>query len=176
MIYISLLRGVNVGGRKILMKEVNQLYESLNFKQVKSYIQSGNIIFESSNYVIEELEEEIEGKLYENYGIHIPIFIRTLDEFEKIIDNNPFPDENLKNVYITFLKDIPENLPVNLIKDKKDVFDKFLISEREIYLFLQQGYGRTKLSNNFFENKLKLPATTRNWRTVTRLYKLAKDL
>ena len=84
--YISLLRGVNVGGRKILMDELKQLYESLNYKQVKTYIQSGNIIFESPNQEKKELEEEIEGKLYENYGFHIPIFIRTVEEFKKIIE------------------------------------------------------------------------------------------
>ena len=174
--YISLLRGVNVGGRKILMTELKQLYESLKFKRVKSYIQSGNIIFRSSNPEIKALEEEIESKLLENYDFQIPIFIRTITELNKIIESNPFTDDDLKNIYITFLKDKPINVPVNLIEDRKDASEKFLINQREIYLFLPNGYGRTKISNNFFESKLKLPATTRNWRTVTQLYNLAKDL
>jgi len=173
--YISLLRGVNVGGRKILMDELKQLYESLNYKQVKTYIQSGNIIFESPNQEKKELEEEIEGKLYENYGFHIPIFIRTVEEFKKIIENNPFRDD-LKKVYIIFLKEIPVDFPVELIDERKDKSEKFQINEREIYLFLPFGYGRTKISNNFFESNLKLRATTRNWRTVNQLYDLAKDL
>jgi uncharacterized protein (DUF1697 family) len=176
MVYISLLRGVNVGGRKMLMAELKELYESLKFRQVTSYIQSGNIIFKSSNQKVEELEKEIEGELYENYDFQVPIFIRKVNEFKKIIEDNPFSKEDLTKVYITFLKRKPENLSVNLIDDRKDESEKFQIREREIYLFLPQGYGRTKISNNFFENRFKLKATTRNWRTVNRLYKLAKDL
>lgn len=175
-VYISLLRGVNVGGRKIPMNELKQLYESLNFNKVKSYIQSGNLIFESPRREIKELEKEIEEKLEDNYDFPIHIFIRTTDELDEIIKNNPFANETLKNIHITFLKETPEDIPVDLINERKDPSEKFITKEREIYLFLPRGYGRTKLSNNFFESKLKIKATTRNWRTVNQLYKLAKDL
>ena len=174
-VYISLLRGVNVGGLKILMSDLKKLYESLNYGQVRSYIQSGNLIFESSNENIKELEGEIEAKLENKYGLLIPVFIRTVDEFKNILGNNSFPEADKKNVYVTFLKEMPEDFPFDIINDKKDESERYHLIEREIYLFLPHGYGRTKISNNFFENKLKLPATTRTWKTVNRLHELAKS-
>lgn len=175
-VYISLLRGVNVGGRKILMSDLKKIYLSLNYGQVKSYIQTGNLIFKSPTRETNELETEIEGKLLDKYGFSVPIFIRTVEEFEKILKNNLFSGVDIKKIYVTFLKEIPENIPINIINNRKDDLERYHIKEREIYLFLPHGYARTKISNNFFESKLQLPATTRNWATVNRLYGLAKDL
>ncbi len=171
--YISLLRGVNVGGHKIVMQDLKELYESLNFKRVKTYIQSGNVVF-SSNNPNEELKEEIEEAIENVFGLKIPIFIRTKDELQRIIEHNPFPEEESNKIYITFLSDTPVNIPVKEIDEIKEEVEKYYISHKEIYLFLPHGYGRTKLSTNFFENKLMVSATTRNWRTVNKLFDLAK--
>ncbi|HTX61683.1 MAG TPA: DUF1697 domain-containing protein, partial [Methanobacterium sp.] len=136
---------------------------------------SGNIIFQSPQENITVLEELIERKIEEKYDFHVPIIIRTVDELKEIIINNPFTGKEFKNIYTTFLKDKPVKLPLKQIDDRKDESEEFYFRGREIYLFLPHGYGRTKISNNFFESKLKLPATTRNWRTVNKLHELAKD-
>ena len=172
--YISLLRGINVGGHKIAMPQLKELYQSLNFKHVKTYIQSGNVLFETSGVPVEKLKEEIEVEIEKTFNLQVPVFILTIEELKMIIENNPFPDENPRKIHVTFLSEPPVERPVEEINGIKDGSEKFLIAKKEIYLFLPQGYGRTKLSNTFFERKLNLSATTRNWRTVNKLYELAK--
>ncbi len=174
-IYISLLRGVNVGGHKIKMQELKDLFESLNLKKVKTYIQSGNVIFESSK-PLQNIKEKIEGEIIKSFGFEVPIFIWNLTEFDNIIKNNPYYDEDLDELYVTFLSNKPVNVPVNEINKKADKSEKFQITEKEIYLILPNGYGRTKLNTNYFEKKLKLFATTRNWKTINKLYALANDV
>lgn len=174
-IYISLLRGVNVGGRKIIMNKLKKLYESLKFSDVKTYIQSGNVIFKSSNNSSKELEEMIENRIREVFDFHIPIFIRTTPEFESIINNNPFPREDPKKIYVTFLRDTPVSTDLKEINTIKDESEKCLLNDKELYLLLPHGYGRTRLSNNLVEKKLQVLTTTRNWRTVNKLYELAHN-
>lgn len=171
--YISLLRGVNVGGRKILMNDLKTLYESLKFNSVKTYIQSGNVIFNSSNSSSIELEKIIEKEIKKVFDLQVPIIIRTQNDFKSIIDNNPFHDEDPKGIYITFLSDTVKNNYLKEIKLMKDGSEKIFMYGKEIYLLLPGGYGRTKLTNNLFEKKLRISATTRNWRTVNMLYELA---
>jgi uncharacterized protein (DUF1697 family) len=178
--YISMLRGINVGRhKKVKMKDLKDLYQSLNLNDVKTYIQSGNVVFQSPDSTPSKLKEEIENKIKEVFGFDVPVFIRSKEEFQKIIEDNPFKKEDIKHLHVTFLSDPLTEKPVkekliqeiNKIKDKSEDLS---ISDDEIYLYLPNGYGRTKLSNDFFEKKLKVSATTRNWRTVNKLLDIAK--
>ena len=174
--YLSILRGVNVGGHKrIRMAELKELYESLNLGYVKTFIQSGNVVFQYKDMDPLELAAKIKNKIKEVFGFDVAVFIRTKEEFQKIIEKNPFKDDEVNKLYVTFLSEKPITLPITEIERIKDESEKFIISGKEIYLFIPNGYGRTKLSNDFFEKKLEVSATTRNWKTVNKLFEIADN-
>jgi uncharacterized protein (DUF1697 family) len=171
--YISFLRGINIGGNKIVkMEDLRGVYESLKFEEVKTYGMSGNVIFTSSESKPEVLVRKIEGKLKEVLGFEVAVLIRTKDEVEEIIKNNPFSKlskEEMSRVAISLLSDI---LSVNVreeIDRIKDNSEKYFIRGKEIYMFFPNGYGRTKLNTNFFEKKLKVRTTARTLNVINKL-------
>ena len=173
MKYIVLLRGINVGGKnKIKMSELKNMFESINYKNVKTYIQSGNVSFEYDSTNITNLSNQIEKKIIETFGFSVKTVIRTEEEFKNIVDNNPFVNElniELDKLYVTFMLDIPNPNLLSLLDIKKEINEKFLINSREIYLYCPNGYGRTKLNNGMFEKKLMVTSTTRNWKTINNI-------
>jgi uncharacterized protein (DUF1697 family) len=177
-----MLRGINVGRTKrVKMDELKELYNSLNFKDVKTYIQSGNVIFQFKNIDTNELKIKIENKLKESIGFDVPVVIRTKEELEKIINENPLKKQDFNHTYITFLSNIPSkklfnDIKINIDSKMKNKNDKIIIHPKEVYLFLPDGYGRTKLNNNFFEKELKVTSTTRNFKTVKKLLNIADSL
>lgn len=176
-VFLSILRGINVSGhKKISMTDLKVLYEELNFKNVITFIQSGNVVFESTTE--KGLVKKIEQKISETYNFDVPVILRTLDEMERLLKENQFVKEkniDITKLHITYLSEIPTD--ENLAKVKKYNFepDRFYISGKEVYIYCPDGYGRTKLTNNFFENKLKVSATTRNWKTSNELLKIMKS-
>ena len=176
---ISILRGINVSGqKKILMKDLKALYEELNFKNVRTYVQSGNVIFDYDKIKTTILPQQIEEKILEKYGFHVSLIVRTVEEMEHILNNNPFLKKNkdeINRFYVTFLSEAPKQEYVAKTNELNFTPDKFIISGKEVYLLIPVSYGNTKLSNNFFENKLKVTATTRNWKTVNELVRIAKE-
>jgi uncharacterized protein (DUF1697 family) len=175
--FLSILRGINVSGqKKILMKDLKTLYEELKFKNVTTYIQSGNVIFESSSS--KNPAKKIEQKIVERYSFNVPVIMRTVDEIQTVLKKNPFLKErniDVEKLHVTFLTDIPKKELIDNIEGINYEPDKFILSGKEIYLYCPHGYGITKLNNNFFEHKLKTTATTRNWRTVNELFKIMKS-
>jgi len=173
----SMLRGINVSGQKTIpMAELKKLYESLGFKNVQTYIQSGNVIFTCPEKNVSLLKDKIEKKIQRAFGFEVLVFIRTPEDFKRVIDNTPFANKDIDRQYVTFLSEAPMQLPPDEINKAKDATEEFLISSKEIYLYCPNGYGRTKLSNGFFEKKLKVSATTRNWKTVLRLVEMASSV
>jgi uncharacterized protein (DUF1697 family) len=172
--YISILRGINVSGqKKIIMTDLVKLYEDLGFTDVKTYIQSGNVVFNSTKKVSNALlVKQIESKINEIYGFQVPVIIRTADDLAKIIASNPFKTESTENLYVTFLSNLPNSNHLEKLTELNYLPDEFIVIEKEIYLNVS-SYGTTKLSNSFFENKLKVTATTRNWNTVNKLLAIA---
>lgn len=174
--YISILRGINVGSSKrIKMEDLRNLYSRLNMQSVKTYIQSGNVVFNSDNSNSSLLKAKIEEEIRSSFGLDVKVIIRTKHEFKNLIKKCPFKEEDINHIYVTFL---PENPSENLIKainfdDIKNKTDKIFFNRKEIYIFLPGGYGRTKLNNNYFEKKLGMSATTRNWKTVNKLMDIA---
>jgi uncharacterized protein (DUF1697 family) len=176
--YISLLRGINVGGQKLIkMTELQALYESLKFAAVNTYIQSGNVVFKSKSNA-QKLELQIKTAIKREFGFDVIVIIREQDELKGIIDKNPFiaiPKIDVSRLYVTFLESTPDGkLAKELPLDKKNK-DEFKILGREIYLHCPSGYGKTVLSNTFFERRLKVTGTTRNWNTVNALYLMSKE-
>src|SRR5665213_722654 len=169
--FISILRGINVSGqKKILMADLKALYEGLHFIEVQTYIQSGNVVFKSDSKLSDiQLAQKIEKAIVAKYNFEVPVIIRSIEEWKKAIAQNPFTKEkniDLKKLHITFLSEITASENVETIKSTDYSPDQFLIKGKEIYLHTPGGYGNTKLSNIFFEKKLKVMATTRNWNTV----------
>jgi uncharacterized protein (DUF1697 family) len=173
--YIALLRGINVSGhRMIKMEELKNVLSELNFTNIRTYIQSGNIIFETEKTDSVSLEKQMGDKILSHFGFPVPVLIRTRAELENIHKNNPFlgkRSEPVDKLHVTFFPEKPD--PEHLKKIEGSLFlpDEFIVSGREAYLLCPNGYGRTKLTNQFFENKLKLTATTRNWKTLETLLK-----
>ena len=179
MKYISLLRGINVGGQKrIKMTDLVNIFESLGFKNVETYVQSGNVVFDYEPTDTKELAGQIENKISETYGFEVKTIIRTSDELENIIKNNPFvkePNIELDKLHVTFLLDIPESSTILSLSLNKEENEKFLIISREVYLYCPNGYGNTKLNNATFEIKLETVATTRNWKTINNLLEISRQ-
>jgi uncharacterized protein (DUF1697 family) len=170
-----MLLGINIRGhKKIKMEDLTELYASLGFKNVRSYIQSGNIIFDSPDPNALNLIHQIEEKIGNAFGFDVVVLIRIRNEIEKLVKNNPFAEKDKNKLYVTFLSDTPAKSTLSELSKVKSKPEDFLITGREIYLFCPNGYGRSKVTNNFFEKKLKLPATTRNWKTVNKLLELAQ--
>ena len=170
-----MLRGINVSGqKKISMIDLKKLFESLGFKNVRTYIQSGNVIFEDSSRDILKIRNKIEKKIKETFGFEVVIIIRTTKELLKIIENNPF-SKKVEGVYVSFLSNKSGEFDIKEINKFKDKSEEFVIFSKEVYFYCPNGYGRTKLNNNFFEKKLKVSATTRNWKTVNALCVMSKN-
>ncbi|HNB51237.1 MAG TPA: DUF1697 domain-containing protein [Anaerolineales bacterium] len=174
--YISLLRGINLGAHyKIKMPDLTALYESLGLTNVQTYVQSGNVVFTSEETDHARLEEAIKAKIEEVYGYNVPILVLAAEELRRIAQANPFLTErnaNPAHLHVTFLAAPPDAERVRGFVPPKSGEDEFILAGRAIYLLCPNGYGQTKLTNNLFENKWKVQATTRNWRTVSALVEM----
>ena len=174
--YISMLRGINVGGqKKVRMPKLKSLYESLGFANIETYVQSGNVVFNSEEKDNEKLTKSIEEQIEKTFGFAVPVLMRSADDLQRVIENHPFKDEEPVRVLVTFLYQQPDQAKLDDLNRYEDKVDKFAIGAQEIFLFCPGGYGRTKLSNTFFENKLGVVATTRNWKTVNTLFQMTSE-
>ncbi|OHD57766.1 MAG: hypothetical protein A2014_05965 [Spirochaetes bacterium GWF1_49_6] len=168
--YISLLRGVNVGGKnRVKMDVLTAMYESMGFSRVRAYIQSGNVLFDSADMDTGRLQREIEGKMMSVLGLDLRVLIRTRDELRDVIGRNPFGQEFNDRLYIAFLSAAMENPPMDALNKLKDEREQFVISGKEIFIYYYNGAGRTKFSNAALEKKLGAVSTMRNWNTVNQL-------
>jgi uncharacterized protein (DUF1697 family) len=177
--YISILRGINVSGHNMIrMDALKKLYEDIGFKQVQTYIQSGNVLFREKKTDGWILGKTIAEKIAELFGFTVPVLVKELSELETVLAGNPFINErksDIKSLHVTFLSRVPEPSFVEKLAVQAGN-DEFIIAGNVIYLYCPDGYGRTKLTNTFFENKLKIVATTRNWKTIIELVNLARAM
>lgn len=178
MTYISLLRGINIAGQKaIKMADLQSLYQSLDFQNITTYIQSGNVIFDSPTRSANTLQQQIQSAIQTHYNFHVPVILRTARQFKTLIQNCPYhpidlPTQGSKTL-VTFYDQKPTPANINTLKTYIQSPDQLIIQNTHAYLHCPNGYGRTKLNNNFQEAKLKTQATTRNWKTILKLYELS---
>jgi uncharacterized protein (DUF1697 family) len=176
---ISMLRGINVSGqKKIKMDELKRLYEELGFNRVRTYVQSGNVVFEGPEQDTAKLAEMIGDQIEHVFGYSVEVFIRDRQDFRRILDSNPFldrPGAQPNRLLVTFLYRPPDEAKKGKLILPAGSRDEYAFGEQEIYLYCPDGYGRSKLSNNFFEAKLGMSATTRNWNSVNALYEMAGE-
>ncbi|MBK7868465.1 MAG: DUF1697 domain-containing protein [Ignavibacteriales bacterium] len=173
--YIALLRGINVSGHKLIkMAELKELLMGIGFKNVQTYIQSGNVVFESDEKSISNLELYIMSGISGKYGFYVEVMVRTVNEFSRIVETNPFPDAEGNKLYITFFREAPQNIPFEELNKVKSESEVYLFHDRIMFFYCPEGYGITKLSNPFIEKKLKTVATTRNMNTIVKLLGMAQ--
>lgn len=176
---IAFLRGINVSGRKTVnMAELKRAFKELGFDNVITYGQSGNVIFDCTRTNTTKLATRGEESLSESFGFSTNVIIRTQQELEKIINDNPLshragvaPDK----LYVTFLLDSPDASALSNLEIKSDAGEQFVIVGKEVYLYCPNGYARTKLNNATFEKKLNTVATTRNWKTINNVVSKLKE-
>lgn len=176
MYYIALLRGINVSGKNLIkMDALKSSLEKLHFKNIKTYIQSGNIVFESEEKAASELSNEIRQLILKDFSFEVPVVVIESTEFEEIVTSNPFANQENRDekfMHLTFLNEQIDVTKTSLINEKLGENEELVFGKRLVYLYLPSGYGNTKLSNTFIENKLKNVATTRNWKTCNELLKM----
>ncbi len=173
--YLAVLRGINVSGQKIIkMEALRTAMEALGFQNIKTYIQSGNLVFENPESDTETLEKAIHQQILTHFGFEVPVLVLEKAEMDKILTENPYfsDDKDPKQLHVTLLKAEAAAEKVAQLNPDAYLPDTFSITGKTIYLYTPGGYGNTKLSNTFFENKLKTPATTRNWKTMQELHKM----
>ena len=174
--YLSLIRGINmVGHNSMKMAELRELYASLKFEEVTTYIQSGNVVFVSTMTDTDKISTLIKAEIQKVFDYDVWVLTMAKEAFIKVFEQNPFVDENTENIkpfHVTLLSGTPDEDGLKLIQEKDFGEDVFELGNDCVYLNCPNGYGRTKLTNNFFEKKLKVRGTTRNWRTMTKLFGL----
>ena len=175
--FVALLRGINVSGQKqIKMSALKSLFEETGFSEVETYIQSGNVIFSSKEKSSKKLEQKISLAIKKKFGFNVPIIVLTPEEIEYVINNNPFikKKKDSEKLYVTFLSSLPTDENIKKLNAIDYSPEEYIIDGSYIYLFVPNGYGKAKLNNNFFENKLKVFGTTRNLKTIKALFELTE--
>lgn len=174
--YLALLRGINVSGKKIIrMEDLRKLMETAGYKNVKTYIQSGNVIFESAEKSKDTLAKAIEVLIEKQYGFDVTVFVTDKKSVEQAIDNNPFIEgreeepSGFKKLYVTFLSEIPSQENMEKLRQAPIGKDLIEVADDILYFNMESKASDSKLSNNLIESKLKLKATTRNWNTTLKL-------
>ncbi len=178
--YISLLRGINVSGHnKIKMVDLKTLYEEIGCKNVVTYIQSGNVVFDHTSIDISDIKQTLEDEIANTYPFSVYVDVIGIQEFENAKKNMPFQDidpvEDGSKTFLAFLSDVPSKQNIDALMQYVSPPDRMSINEKTLYFHLPEGAGKSKLSTNFIESKLKLKATARNLRTVIKLCDLGKE-
>lgn len=177
--YIAILRGINVSGKNLIkMEALKDVLAGLKLTDIKTYIQSGNIGFKANKQSEERISETISKAIKKQWQYDVPVIVFEKSYLESVIKNNPFIKRKGLDpafLHVTFLNSYPDpelvkSLDVNAFKP-----DECIYGDKAFYLYIPGGYGHTKFNNTFFEKKLKVNATTRNWKTVTVLTELVND-
>lgn len=175
-IFVALLRGVNVGQNMLRMERLRELCAEMRLKNVSTYVQSGNVVFEAQG-TASQWEQALERRLAGETRLPVTVIVKTAAEIGKIIAENPFLKEkgiDSTKLHVTFLKKAPEKGAVDALTKIKAGPDRFHWIGQTIYLHCPEGYGRSRISNMAFERVLGVRATTRNWNTVNKLHEMGR--
>lgn len=176
--YIVLLRGINVGGhRKIKMQFLRDVLNTPEIQNPETYIQSGNIVL-SSPLSASALKKEIERIILFSCGFEVIVMAIPLDFLEKVFSDNPFlkNDADIEKLYCTFLEQPIQKTGLEPLEAIEAPMDKFIFEHGVLYFCYENGYGKATISNPVIERKLKVNATTRNWKTITRLIEMGNKI
>jgi uncharacterized protein (DUF1697 family) len=173
---IALFRGVNIGGKNILpMKNLVVILENIGCKKVKTYIQSGNAVFQTVKNETTKLAEKISSRILESRGFKPKVLLLDISELEEAIENNPFETENGKALHFFFLDTLPKQPDLEQLTSVKSTTEEFKLDKKVFYLYAPDGVGRSKLAAKV-EQAIGVPVTARNYNTVNKLMAMAKQL
>lgn len=179
-IFIALLRGINVSGQKpVPMAELQKLFATLGFKGAKTLIQSGNVVFRSDKPDAAAVASLIEKGIEKKFGFQVPVLLRTSEELRSILDGNPWRKKKLaetEGVYISYLDKAPGKEGIQALAAVEAGEDEHVVRGTEVYLLVRSGYGKSRLSNDLVEKKLKVRSTTRNLATSEKLIAIAEGM
>jgi len=178
MKYAIFFRGINVGGKlKINMSELKEALMNNNFNEVKTYINSGNVVL-ISELNKDELKRQILELVNDKFGFHVEIIVQTTEEITSLIENDPFSErtnlDNSKKCIVFTFSEI-ENGAFNKLKENPAIVEEHYKSSNAVYVYYENGQSKTKFTNNFIEKNLKTISTIRNWNTIEKVYELIKE-
>jgi uncharacterized protein (DUF1697 family) len=170
--YVALLRGVNVGGKNMLpMKELGEIFTAAGCAAVRTFIQSGNVVFRAAPSLAARLPRSIPTRIEERFGHKPPVILRSAEQLSATVRANPFLQAGAEEqmLHVLFLADEPAPELVQKLDPARSPPDTFAVRGQDVYLCLPNGAARTKLTNAYFDSKLSTISTGRNWRTVLKL-------
>lgn len=175
-VHVALLRGVNVGGKnKLPMKDLAAIFRAAECDDVRTYIQSGNVLFSASKALARRVPSAVAEAIEADFGFAVPVVLRTADELRSVAADNPFLQDGADPaaLHVAFLAKKPTAAKAASLDPERSPPDEFAVRGKDIYLHCPNGVARTKLTNAYFDAKLGTTSTVRNWRTVLKLIELA---
>ncbi len=177
--YLSLFRGINVGGNHIVrMSDLKDLHEALGFTSVITYIQSGNVVFRSDNADVAQLARQIGESFAQKCGFRVDVVVRTAAELAEIVEYNPWSgqsEKEPKRLVVHFLVTPPESAALNNLQQRYTGPEELFLRGQDLYVYYPMGMGQSKLSSSILEKSLKTSGTARNWLTVLYLQELMQN-
>ena len=173
--FVALMRGINVGGKnKLLMKDLVELFEEAGCREVRTYIQSGNVVFEGDSGLADRVRAEVPRAIADGFGYSVPVVLRTTQELRDAVARNPFVNEaaDPKHLSVGFLAEEPSAEAVASLDPGRSTVDSFAVVGKEVFLHVPGGMARTKLTTDYFDRRLGTIMTARNWRTVNKLLEM----
>ena len=169
MVYVALLRGINVGGKtKVAMAALREVCVTIGCEDVVTYIQSGNVVLKSQ-LPADKLRATLETAFAEEFGFNPAVMIRTAKEMAAVVGRNPYPDGDEKSIHVGFLQAAPDTATKKCLTAIDSAPEDLTVVGRELYLHLPNGMGRAALPGQMERCLRPAPVTVRNWRTVTKL-------
>jgi uncharacterized protein (DUF1697 family) len=174
-VHVALLRGINLGGRQVPMKELAAIFVEAKCREVRTYIQSGNVVFQTAAADAGRLAARVEKALLARFGFEVPVVTRSAAELRAVAGANPYlrAGADPGTLHVAFLAERPSPARVAALDPERSPPDRFTVNGSEIYLHCPKGYGNTKLTNSYFDAKLGTTSTVRNWKTVLTLLEMA---
>lgn len=174
-LFIALLRAVNVGGKNsIKMIDLRKVLSQNNYMDIQTYIQSGNIIFKHKEKDKEKISQNLHEIIKQNFNLDIPVFVYSYRDFLELTATNPFNEESKTEptkVLVSFILKTPATLNYKEVLNGI-VYEQYVTKTNYIFIYCPLGYGKSKLNNNYIEKKLKVKATTRNWKTILKILEI----
>jgi uncharacterized protein (DUF1697 family) len=179
-VYVSLLRGINVGGNKLIkMDRLKALYETLGFASVQTLLNSGNVVFAAKEKDRGKFAGRIEDAIDTEFGFRPAVMLRDAPALARIVAKNPYPDRaknDPSRLAVMFLATKPDEAAPKRLADAYDGPEDIRVAGEEAYLYYPNGFGRSKLTNVFLEKQLGVTGTARNWNTVAKLLALTETI
>ena len=176
---VASLRGINVGGKNRLpMKDLAAMFVEAGCEDVRTYIQSGNVVFRADSTLADDAPSLIHASILSRFGYDIPVVTRRADELEAVVEANPFlrAGAETDKLHVVFLADEPDAERVEALDPDRSPPNEFAVRGREVYLHCPNGMARSKLTNSYFDSTLSTVSTMRNWKTVGKLLELAQGV